>query len=374
MAPDAAPRIFLGAGEPSGDQHGAAVISALRQRFPEASLVAFGGDRMAAAGADIRYPMAGYTVIGFVEVVRKVPAHWRLLRRLEREFQTGQYDLVILIDYPGFHLRVAEAAHRAGLPVLYYIAPQHWAWRPGRARRFARAVDSLAVILPFEQEFFGNAGVASRFVGHPLVEREVPDRAAGRATLGIGPEERVLGIFPGSRDQEVVRLWPIFRDAALRLLAAGDCDQVVVAATATGCYPDPGAVRVVRGDARPVFAAVDAALAKSGTTTLEAALADVPMVVGYRVHPMTGWLARRLITVPWISLVNLVAGRAVVPELVQDGVTAEAMAQAAGPLLDRDSPACKAQREGLALVRSRLGGPGAAVRVAGMAAELLERG
>ncbi len=367
------PRIFLGAGEPSGDQHGAAVARALRERIPGVVLEAFGGPQMAAAGVDLRFPMAGYTVIGFVEVIRKLPAHWRLLRRLAAEFRSGRYDLVVLIDYPGFHLRVAEAARRAGVPVLYYIAPQLWAWRPGRARRFARAVDALAVILPFEAEFFAGAGVSARFVGHPLADRTWLSRAEARTRLGIGTEERVLGLFPGSRSQEVTALWPAFRDAALGLLEGGRCDRVIVAATESGAYPDPGPLQLIRGEPGPVFAGADAALAKSGTTTLEAALADVPMVVGYKVHPLTGWLARRLITVPWISLVNLVAGRQVVPELVQGAVTPAALSAAAAPLLDRGSPEAAAQRAGLAEVRRLLGGGGAAGKVAELALGMLRR-
>lgn len=367
------PRIFLGAGEPSGDLHGAAVVRALRERIPGVVLEAFGGPQMAAAGADVRFPMEGYTVIGFVEVIRKLPAHWRLLRRLAAEFRSGRYDLVLLIDYPGFHLRVAEAAQRAGVPVLYYIAPQLWAWRPGRARRFARAVDALAVILPFEAEFFARAGVSAHFVGHPLADREWLSRDAARTRLGIGPAERVLGLFPGSRSQEVKELWPAFRDAARGLLEGGRCDRVIVAATEAGEYPEPGPLQLIRGKPERVFAGADAALAKSGTTTLEAALAGVPMVVGYRVHPLTGWLARRLITVPWISLVNLVAGRQVVPELVQGAVTPAALSAAVSPLLDPGAAEAVAQRAGLAEVRQLLGGGGAAGRVAELALGLLRR-
>jgi len=367
-----APRIFVSAGEPSGDLHGAGVVKALRERHPDAVIEALGGPRMAAAGATIRHPMEGLAAFGLVEVVTKLRAHVRLLRALRNDFRACRYDLVILIDYPGFHVRVAEAAKRAGTKVLYYIAPQLWAWRPGRARRFASAVDRLAVVLPFEQRFFGGLGLRSDYVGHPLVDRGAwPSRAAARARLGIQPESRVLGIFPGSRSQEIRRLWAPFRDAALQLLHEGRCQEVVVAGTPGGEYPDPGPLRIVRGDPVPVFAAADAALAKSGTTTLEAALADVPMVVAYKVHPLTWLMFQRVRTVEWVSLVNLVAEREVVPELLQHHAEAGPLAEALRPLLDPGDPRTVAQREGLALVRERLGAPGATTRVVALADELL---
>jgi lipid-A-disaccharide synthase len=367
-----APRIFISAGEPSGDLHGAGVVRALRERHPGLVVEALGGPRMAAAGAVIRYPMEGLAAFGLVEVVSKLAAHVRLLRALRDDFRTGRYDLVILIDYPGFHVRVAEAARATGTKVLYYIAPQLWAWRPGRARRFASAVDRLAVVLPFEQRFFGGLGLRSDYVGHPLVDRGVwPTRAEARARLGIPQERRVLGIFPGSRHQEIRRLWQPFRDAALQLLREGRCDRVLVAGTPGGEYPDPGPLEILRGDPIPVFAAADAALAKSGTTTLEAALADVPMVVAYKVHPVTWHMFQRLRTVEWVSLVNLVAEREVVPEMLQDRAEAGPLAEALRPLLDPSDPRTVAQREGLALVRQRLGDAGAATRVVGLVDELL---
>jgi len=367
-----APRIFVSAGEPSGDLHGAGVVLALRARHPDAIIEALGGPRMAAAGATIRYPMEGLAAFGLVEVVTKLGAHVRLLRALRADFRAHRYDLVILIDYPGFHVRVAEAAREAGTKVLYYIAPQLWAWRPGRARRFASAVDRLAVVLPFEQRFFGGLGLRSDYVGHPLVDRGAwPTRAEARARLGIPADSRVLGIFPGSRQQEVRRLWRPFRDAALRLLDEGRCDRVLVAGTPGGEYPDPGPLTIVRGDPIPVFAASDAALAKSGTTTLEAALADVPMVVAYKVHPLTWLMFQRLRTVEWVSLVNLVAEREVVPEMLQADAEPGPLADALRPLLDPRDPITLAQREGLALVRQRLGAPGATTRVVALADELL---
>ncbi len=372
MIARAGPRIFVSAGEPSGDLHGAGVVRALRQRYPEATVEALGGPRMAEAGATLRYRMEGLAAFGVVEVVTKLRAHLRLLRALRQDFRAGRYELVILIDYPGFHLRVAEAARAAGTKVLYYIAPQLWAWRPERARRLAAAVDRLAVVLPFEQPFFGGLGLRSEYVGHPLVDRApTPGRAAARESLGIPPGSRVLGLFPGSRTQEIRRLWPPFRDAAARLLADSRCDRVIVAGTEWGEYPDAGAAEIVRGNPSRLLEAADAALVKSGTTTLEAALAGTPMVVAYKVHPLTYRVFQRVRTVEWVSLVNLVAGREVVPELLQARAEAAPLAEALAPLLDPGDPRTRAQHEGLALVRARLGEPGATTRVVALAGELL---
>jgi len=372
MDKGAAPRILLSAGEPSGDLHGAKVVRALLQRFPAATIDAVGGPLMAEAGASLVCSIDVLSALGLVEVAGHLPTHVRLYRRLKRKLAAGSYDLVIPIDYPGFNLWISRAANAAGVPVLYYIAPQLWAWRPGRAKRFAAVVDRMAVILPFEERFFNQLGLRATFVGHPLLDGDPwPTRSQARAALGVSDGERVLALFPGSRQGEIARHWPMFRDAALRLLEQGRCNRVVAGAMEWGAYPNPGPVEILRGRPIHLLAAADAAVAKSGTTTLQAAVSETPMVVAYRTNAINAFLARRLITVEWLSLVNLIAGRTVVPELLQEALTEDRLVAELDPLLTTDSPARREQLEGLQLVRDRLGRPGAAERVVDLAQEVV---
>lgn len=364
--------LLVSTGEPSGDAHAAAVVAHVLGRHPGLAVEAIGGPKLAATGARLRASIDDLSVIGFVEVVRRLPAHVKLLRGLARDLAAGRYRAALLVDYPGFHLRVAESARRAGVPVLYYVAPQLWGWGEWRVPRFARAVDQLAVILPFEEEYFRGHGIAAHYVGHPLLDRDaLPAREQARAALGVPPHATVLGLFPGSRVQEVARHWPVFRDAAQLVRNARPEVTIVAAGTAGARYPHPGSVLVAGGDSTRVFAAADVALAKSGTTTLEAALADVPMVIAYRVHPASYLIARRLARVPWIGLVNLVAERQVAPELLQHDAEPGRLAAALLELLDPTSGAAAQQRVGLEDVRRRLGSAGAAERVADLLEEQL---
>jgi lipid-A-disaccharide synthase len=372
MTQSAAPSILISAGEPSGDLHGAALTRALQRRLPGSRVRGVGGPAMRAAGADIMFPMENLSGMGFAEVAGSIPRHYLLYRRLRGELRTGRYDLAVLIDYPGFHLRLAGAARAAGVPVLYYIAPQLWAWRAARAGRMRAVIDRLAVILPFEAEFFTGLGMSAEFVGHPLLDRApLPSREPARRCLGLPAEVRVLGIFPGSRPSEVARHWPLFRAAALKLVEEGSCDRVVVAAQPGGSYPEPGAIVLRYGDPTWVLAAADVALAKSGTATLEAALAGTPMVVAYTTSRLSRAIALRAMTVSSISLVNLVAGRPIVPEFWRDPVRVDPLVDAVRPLFESGGSARQTQLAGLAGVRQQLGAPGASDRVAGMAAELL---
>jgi lipid-A-disaccharide synthase len=261
---------------------------------------------------------------------------------------------------------MARRAARHGIPVVYYIAPQAWAWGAWRLARLREDVRHLAVILPFEEQFFRGHGVACTFVGHPLLDRpQVPERTAARRALSLGTGGRVLALFPGSRTVERHRLWRGFRDTAERLRDTVSDLAVVVAAPRWAELELEGTDGMVRTtDATLALAAADAALCKSGTITLEAALADTPLVVAYRVHPLTFAAAKRLVRVPAIGLVNLVAQSDVAPEFVQRAATPEALTAALRPLLERDGATARRQRAAFREIRSRLGEPGAGRRVA----------
>jgi lipid-A-disaccharide synthase len=376
------PTILLSAGEPSGDLHGARLARALKQRWPEASLYGLGGPRMAAEGVELLAEPERLAVMGLVEVVKDLPFFLGLLRRVRRELVRRQTDLVIPIDYPGFNLRLARGARRHGVPVLYYIAPQVWAWHRSRMARLARDADRLAVVLPFEEALFRAAGARATYVGHPLLDQPAaaPPREVFCRELGLDVARPILAVFPGSRRQEVERHLELFAGAVAEVVRQRPEVQPVVATGAAVperlygglSHPRTAASRALLNHAR-------AALVKSGTTTLEAALEATPLVIAYRVQRGTYWLARRLVEVPHIGLVNLVAERRVAPELVQEAATPARLAAELIPLLD-DSPARAAALAGLAEVRARLGASGAgmpaggaAERVAALAAELLER-
>jgi len=369
--------ILFVAGEASGDLHAAGVAQELRSRNAPFRLVGVGGDRMKDAGVELIEHVEHLAVMGFVEVLRHVPKHWALLRRLKQRIRSGDTALVVLIDYPGFNMKVAAEAMASGVPVLYYITPQVWAWGANRLSKLAQTVTHAAVILPFEEKLLRDHGVTTTFVGHPLLDRaeHLPSRTDARAQLGIPEDATVLALFPGSRTQELARHLDPFVATARELERRRPGLRVVVSAAPhvrldEGSCPYP----IVRSASFTVLCAADAAMCKSGTTTLEAAVAGCPLVVAYRTNALTYAAARRLVTIPRIGLVNVVADRAVAPEFVQDALQPIAVADALAPLLDRSSTQRAKMVTELAGVRSSLGRPGAAARVASLAVDLASRG
>lgn len=369
MRAPASHTVFLSAGESSGDLHGARLAEEIRARRPDVRLVGLGGSRMRDAGVELLADLDTLAVMGFAEIVRRLPDLWRVRRRVRAFLEAEEVEILVPIDYPGFNLSLSCWARKRDLKVLYYIAPQVWAWHASRARKLARCTDRICVVLPFEERFLRDHGAEAEFVGHPLLDGQVP-RVADPPF-----DPPVLGLFPGSRLQEIERILEPFLAAARRLE-----ERIPGLRVRIGQAPDlgrrryPEACRRLLSPVEEVLESATAALAKSGTITLQLALAGVPMVVGYRTTPITFWLARRLVDVDHVALVNLVAGRRVVPELLQDDLTGDALAERVRPYLRKSSPRRSRVLEGLEEVGRRLGRPGCSGRVAERVVELLEGG
>jgi lipid-A-disaccharide synthase len=365
--------ILFVAGEVSGDLHAAGVARALRAVGAPFALTGVGGDAMRDAGVELIEHTEHLAVMGFVEPLKHVPRFYRLRRELRGRIESGRIALVVLIDYAGFNMRVAAVAAAAGVPVLYYITPQVWASRAGRLKSLAKTITRAAVILPFEETLLRDHGIDATFVGHPLLDRALalPNRTEARRTLGVGSDERLLALFPGSRAQEIARHLDPFVATARELQRRDPALRVVVSsAPHVAIPPERCPFPLVHSASFSVLRAADAALCKSGTTTLEAAIALCPLAVAYRTSAFEYALARRLVKIPFIGLVNIVAGREVAREFVQEALQPAAVADALQPLLDPHSVQRKVMVERLAAVRDLLGQPGAARRVAAMALEL----
>lgn len=375
-APARTRRLLVVAGEPSGDHHAANLVRALAGHgaFEVAGVA---GPRLRAAGATALVRQEDLAVIGFSGIVAKLPALLRARDRLLAACDSWRPDAALLVDYPGFNLRLGPLLRARGVPVFYYIAPQVWAWHPERAAQMAAWVTRLAVVFPFEEALFRDAGVATEFVGHPLLDDLEPevDAVTLRRELGAPPGARLVGLLPGSRAGELRHHARVLVEAGARLRERHpDCFPVVALAEGASLGHLPArlrdAVPAVHGRTRAVQAHAECCAVASGTATLETALFGTPLVIVYRVGWLNWQIARRLVTLPRIGLPNIVAGADVAPELLQNALTPAAVAETLGGWL-ADPGAMAARRTALAGLRGRLGGPGAAGRAAAALAGML---
>ena len=383
-----ATRIMIIAGEASGDMHGARLVEAMRRRRPDMHFSGIGGSELAAAGVELLFDAAKLAVVGLTEVFSHLGDILAARRAVISRMRTERPALLILIDYPDFNLLLAAKAKQLGIPVFYYISPQVWAWRSGRVKKIGKLADRIAVILPFEQEFYARRGVQVDFVGHPLTDSVRPESLRPREEffrahgVTVKPETRVIGILPGSRSKEICSLLPDFLAAAKLLAEQHDYLFLLPRAStvshelllASGLADAQKAINIhVFSDNRyELMAACDAAVAASGTVTLELAILGVPAVAAYRVSPRTYRLGRLLVRhLRNFSLVNLIAEREVIPELLQDAVTPAALAAQLEAMLDTTSDHRRDMLRGLEEVRDKLGPPGCSERAAELALSCL---
>jgi lipid-A-disaccharide synthase len=372
------PRLLFCSGEASGDLYGAELVRHLRDRHPGFQVFGLGGDRLKAQGAELVAHAGELAVTGLLEVVRHLRRLRRAFRALLAEADRRHPDLAVLVDYPDFNLRLARQLHRRGVPIVYYVSPQVWAWRRGRIRTLREVVRRMLVIFPFEEELYRDAGVPVTFVGHPLVDLARPARDAREFLRGAGvdPDRPVIAVLPGSRRNEVEQILPRLA-GALRILGAARPDLQYLVPVAPGLVARSFEAhlrglpaRLVVGESAQVLGASSLALVASGTATVEAALMGTPMIVVYRLSRLTYALGRPFVRVPHFAMVNLIAGRRVVPELIQGDFTPDRVAREALSLLE-DSARTARIKGDLAEVCRRLGSPGASARAAEAVGEIL---
>jgi lipid-A-disaccharide synthase len=371
------------AGEASGDLHGSNLVKEVLRNNPDLSFSGIGGPKMRDAGVTILADASKMAVVGLVEVISHATVIYRAFSTLKRIIRTDPPDLLILIDYPDFNLFLAKVAKRAGVRVLYYISPQIWAWRIGRVKKIARLIDRMAVVFPFEIPFYEKEGVPVTFVGHPLVDIVHPTmaRAEAQACFGLDPARKTVGLFPGSRKGEILHLFATILEAAALLKKHYPDLQFILplasSLSGTDIAPilesSPLDIRVIEGKGYDVMQVCDAIITVSGTVTLEAALMEVPMVIIYRVSPLTYAVGKRLIKVDHIGICNIVAGERVVRELIQDDAEPAWIAAEIGRILADDGYAAE-MRAKLAGIRAKLGSGGGSARVAELVLDMIGDG
>ena len=373
----ASPEILISAGEASGDMYAAQLARALQARTG-VHLFGMGGPKMREAGVEIVADASEIAVVGITEVLHRLPAVWRAWRRLDREAVRRKPALAITVDSPGFNFGLARRLKKHDIRIVYFISPQIWAWRPGRMRWIQRRFECVLVIFPFEEEIYRKAGVAVDFVGHPLVDSVRPQMTREQFAARFGLDEKcpIVALLPGSRPSEIRRSMPIIAEACAALQKSAPVQFVLVVASGLDAHIFDSYARMdlhitpATGVVYDALAAADCAVVSSGTATVEAALLGAPMVVVYRLSGLTAMIAQRLVRTPLFAMVNLISGRQVVPELIQDKFTAEALEREIRRLLDSPQERERQKRD-LAGVRLKLGPGGAIERAAQVIAGML---
>jgi lipid-A-disaccharide synthase len=376
-----AKHVMIVAGEASGDLHGAVLARELLALDSSMKLSGIGGAGMAATGVTILYDISRLAVMGIIEVISRLKDIRSAMKTLEKQFEMNRPDLLILIDYPGFNLELARRAKKYNIPVLYYISPKIWAWREGRITRIKKYVDRMAVILPFEKKYYRGHGFEVDFVGNPLLDQVQPTLTSNEFKIqyGIDHDATIIGIMPGSRKQEIAKILPVFMETALLLNEKiKKCVFLLpLASTLTeddlnehGVMDDRLDIRIIKENRYETMAACDAAMAASGTLTMELGILQVPMVVCYRISKLTHFLAKPFIKAEYASLVNLVAEKEVVTELLQQEATPENIYREILPLL-LNQEARDSMKQELFNVSKQLGEPGASKRTARLAMKML---
>ena len=373
-------KILISAGEASGDIHAAAVTAALKQIDSSVEVFGMGGDALRAAGGEVLFDIKDHGVMGFVEVIKKLPDLFKLRSDFAKVMDERKPDCLVVVDYPGFNMKLAKLAHDKGIPVVSYIAPSAWAWNKGRAKNVAKIVDKVACIFPFEYDVYKEAGAPVEFVGHPLLDIVHPsmERAEAEAWAGKKPDRPLVLLMPGSRLMEIEKMLPNLLEGAK--LLQKQMPEVQFAMPRAGTIPlellqgkiaaSGLDIKITEGHNYDLFSIADLALATSGTVTLEAALCGLPSVIVYRTSALNAFIARRVINIPNIGLPNIVAGRQILPELLQEDFTPAKVAATAAELL---APERRPQLEAnLASMKARLGEPGAVNRVAQLILKIAE--
>lgn len=373
-------RIMISAGEASGDIHAAAVTAAIKKLNPDAEVFGMGGDALRNAGGEVLFDIKEHGVMGFAEIICKLPALFRLRNNFVKVMEQRRPDCLIVVDYPGFNMKIAKIAHEKGIPVVSYISPSAWAWHRSRAKKVAKIVDKVAAIFPFEYDVYHEAGADTVFVGHPLldiVKTSMP-RQEAEAFAGKRAGRKLILLMPGSRLMEIEKMLPTLLEAAK--LLQQQLPEVDFTMPRAGTIPlsileskikAAGVqVKITEGHNYDVFSVADLALATSGTVTLEAALCGLGSIIVYRTSAINAFIARRVINIPDIGLPNIVAGRHILPELLQEDFTPEKVAQEALHLLEPERNA--RMKKDLAYVKERLGQPGAVDRVAQLVLKIAE--